>query len=88
MTTFYIHYRKSDGAIFGFEIGVAEPSQQPGLAHIEMDLEFPPDITNERIDVARLALIEKTADELAADAAEAERQALKQLAAIVAARRN
>jgi hypothetical protein len=68
MTT-YIHYRESDGEIFGWETGVSEPSAQPDLATAALEDVVTPDPRRQRFDVAALGLVDKDADDIAASLA-------------------
>lgn len=60
MTT-YIHYRVSDGAIFGWEHGVVAPSCQPGLACALIDDVVTPDPRRQRFHPL-FGLVDKTDD--------------------------
>lgn len=59
----YIHYRPSDGEIFGWETGTVEPVSQNGMSIALVELDAPPDPFRQKIDAVSFTIVEKTAAE-------------------------
>lgn len=59
----HIHYRGSDGEIFGFETGTSEPTPQPDMAIAIVDMDRFPDGALHKIDLATLDVVDKTHEE-------------------------
>jgi hypothetical protein len=54
-----VHYRESDGEIFGYELGTVDPQPQPGLAITFAELDETPDPVRRRIDPATMTVVDK-----------------------------
>jgi hypothetical protein len=58
-----IHYRESDGEMFGYETGTVDPVAQPGLAITYAELDETPDPVRRRIDTATMTVVDKAGAE-------------------------
>lgn len=56
----YIHYRPSDGEIFGWETGTVEPVGLNGMSIVSVEMNVQPDSLTQKINVATLQIVGKT----------------------------